>query len=205
MEDSHAAVLDLDGSEEISNAFFAVYDGHGGSFLSPTILTLEVQFQSLGSTVAKFAGQNVHKRLITEESYKEKNWEMALKKAFLGTDEDFLAGTSFLESVNLEKLTPGKILHIHMNHQDVLPLLHLSQLIIRYMWSVRERPRSSFAHVPQANAGDSRSVLSVMGKVKPLSSDHKPTNPCKYLPGLVNINLTFCSGEIAHYGSGWLC
>jgi len=32
MEDSHAAVLDLDGSEESSNAFFAVYDGHGGVF-----------------------------------------------------------------------------------------------------------------------------------------------------------------------------
>jgi serine/threonine protein phosphatase PrpC len=43
MEDAHTAVLDLDGSEEISNAFFAVYDGHGGVFLSPAILTLEVQ------------------------------------------------------------------------------------------------------------------------------------------------------------------
>lgn len=29
MEDAHAAVLDLDG-EPNSNAFFAVYDGHGG-------------------------------------------------------------------------------------------------------------------------------------------------------------------------------
>jgi len=108
MEDSHAAVLDLDGSEESSNAFFAVYDGHGGAFLSPTILTLEVQFQSSGTTVAKYAGQNVHKRLITEESYKEQNWEMALKRAFLGTDEDFLAGTSFLESVIVEKFNSWK-------------------------------------------------------------------------------------------------
>ena len=31
MEDSHAAILDLDGPEE-TNAFFAVYDGHGGMF-----------------------------------------------------------------------------------------------------------------------------------------------------------------------------
>lgn len=44
MEDAHAAVLDLDGPEESSNAFFAVYDGHGGASLSPTILTFEVQF-----------------------------------------------------------------------------------------------------------------------------------------------------------------
>lgn len=45
----------------------------------------------LGSTVAKFAGKNVHRRLLTEDSYKEGNWEAALKKAFLGTDEDLLA------------------------------------------------------------------------------------------------------------------
>ena len=30
MEDAHAVVLDLDGSQDDSNTFFAVYDGHGG-------------------------------------------------------------------------------------------------------------------------------------------------------------------------------
>ncbi|KDR82785.1 hypothetical protein GALMADRAFT_34079, partial [Galerina marginata CBS 339.88] len=73
MEDAHAAILDLDGKGDQSNTFFAVYDGHGGS------------------TVARFAGQNVHKRLTSEESYREKNYETALKRAFLGTDEDLLA------------------------------------------------------------------------------------------------------------------
>ncbi|KAF9013520.1 phosphatase 2C-like domain-containing protein [Cyathus striatus] len=73
MEDAHAAILDLDGETEDSNVFFAVYDGHGGS------------------TVAKFAGSNVHKRLIAEESYQEKQYDAALKRAFLGTDEDLLA------------------------------------------------------------------------------------------------------------------
>jgi serine/threonine protein phosphatase PrpC len=34
MEDAHAAVLDLDQDAETSNAFFAVYDGHGGTSLS---------------------------------------------------------------------------------------------------------------------------------------------------------------------------
>ena len=44
-----------------------------------------------GSTVARFAGQNVHKRLVAEESYKEGDFASALKRAFLGTDEDLLA------------------------------------------------------------------------------------------------------------------
>jgi hypothetical protein len=44
-----------------------------------------------GSTVAKYAGLNVHKRLVTEETYKNDDYEVALKKAFLGTDEDILA------------------------------------------------------------------------------------------------------------------
>jgi len=45
-----------------------------------------------GSGVAKFAGLNVHKRLVTEETYKNDDYEVALKKAFLGTDEGLLAG-----------------------------------------------------------------------------------------------------------------
>ncbi|KAG6918764.1 hypothetical protein DXG01_011955 [Tephrocybe rancida] len=73
MEDAHAIVLDLDRDKEASNAFFAVYDGHGGG------------------TVAKFAGSNVHKRLVEEETYKQGQYEAAMKRAFLGTDEDLLA------------------------------------------------------------------------------------------------------------------
>lgn len=73
MEDAHATVLDLDGEQEDSNAFFAVYDGHGGS------------------NVAKYAGQNLHKRLVQEDSYKAKDYEAAMKRAFLGIDEDLVA------------------------------------------------------------------------------------------------------------------
>lgn len=41
MEDAHAAVLNLDEgkSEEDTNAFFAVYDGHGGMTLLPKTAT----------------------------------------------------------------------------------------------------------------------------------------------------------------------
>jgi hypothetical protein len=45
-----------------------------------------------GDTIAKFASKNVHKRLVTAEAYSEKRYEEALKRAFLGTDEDLLAG-----------------------------------------------------------------------------------------------------------------
>ncbi|EIM86041.1 PP2C-domain-containing protein [Stereum hirsutum FP-91666 SS1] len=77
MEDAHTTVLRLDEEAEESNTFFAVYDGHGG-----------------GST-ARFAGVNVHKRLVQEESYKENKYDQALKRAFLGTDEDMLADPSY--------------------------------------------------------------------------------------------------------------
>jgi len=38
MEDAHAAVLNLDGNDE-QNAFFAVYDGHGGTCFSQEFKT----------------------------------------------------------------------------------------------------------------------------------------------------------------------
>jgi len=41
--------------------------------------------------MAKFAGINVHKRLVAEDAYHKKRYEEALKNAFLGTDKDFLA------------------------------------------------------------------------------------------------------------------
>jgi protein phosphatase 2C family protein 2/3 len=42
--------------------------------------------------VARFAGEHVHKRLVSEEAYRRKYYFKALKKAFLGTDEDLRAG-----------------------------------------------------------------------------------------------------------------
>lgn len=46
--------------------------------------------------MARFAGEHVHRRLISEEMYHKKQYGEALKKAFLGTDEDLLAGVSIL-------------------------------------------------------------------------------------------------------------
>ncbi|THH12202.1 hypothetical protein EW146_g7785 [Bondarzewia mesenterica] len=77
MEDAHTIALRLDDDEQ-TNSFFAVYDGHGGG------------------AVSKFAGQNVHKRLVKEEAYQERKYAEAMKRAFLGTDEDMLADPSFI-------------------------------------------------------------------------------------------------------------
>jgi hypothetical protein len=48
-------------------------------------------FCSVGGAMSKFAGTNVHKRLVGEGAYREKRYEEALQSAFLGTDEDWRA------------------------------------------------------------------------------------------------------------------
>ncbi|KAI0269823.1 phosphatase 2C-like domain-containing protein [Gloeopeniophorella convolvens] len=128
MEDAHTVALDLDerNDEALSNTFFAVYDGHGGG------------------SVARFAGQNVHKRLVKEEAYRQQNYEDAMRRAFLGTDEDMLADPTY--------------------SRDPSGCTAISALV------------TADNKIYVANAGDSRSVLSVKGEVKPLSFDHKPGN-----------------------------
>jgi len=79
MEDAHAAVLDLDETGgQNSNAFFAVYDGHGGQ------------------NAAKYSGTGVHEKLVTEDAYKSQSYVEALKRTFLDVDEDM----KLVEGVN---------------------------------------------------------------------------------------------------------
>ncbi|KAH9854668.1 PP2C-domain-containing protein [Lenzites betulinus] len=128
MEDAHTAVLNLDDqtSEVDTNTFFAVYDGHGGG------------------AVAKYAGQNLHHRLVQEQAYKEKNWPLALKNAFLGTDDDIRSSADFA--------------------RDSSGCTAVAALVTKE------------GTIYVANAGDSRSVISIKGEAKPLSYDHKPQN-----------------------------
>jgi len=93
MEDAHAAILDIDEENGDRNAFFAVYDGHGGMPDAPYLSSYLLDISS-GSHVAKFAGQNVHKRLVLEKSYTEKKYEIAFKEAFLGVDQELRIGVS---------------------------------------------------------------------------------------------------------------
>ena len=91
MEDAHAAVLDLQKPDDPNEAgpdgpdktgpegrisFFGVYDGHGGD------------------KVAMFSGENVHKILAKQSTFKDSNYEQALKDGFLATDRAILQGDS---------------------------------------------------------------------------------------------------------------
>lgn len=126
MEDAHAINLSLEEGQDETNAFFAVYDGHGGA------------------SVAKYAGENVHKKLISDNAYKSKDYPLALKNAFLGTDADMRSSPQF--------------------QRDSSGCTAVAALA------------TSDGKIYVANAGDSRSVISVKGEAKPLSYDHKPQN-----------------------------
>lgn len=81
MEDSHTAELNLlednpkAAKEHASQlSFFGVYDGHGGS------------------NVALFAGDNIHRIVAKQDTFKTGNYEQALKDGFLATDRAILNG-----------------------------------------------------------------------------------------------------------------
>lgn len=58
------------------------------------IRTTPHSIASVGSTVARFAGDTVHHRLAGIEDYKNKKYEAALKRAFISTDEDLRSSTA---------------------------------------------------------------------------------------------------------------
>ncbi len=55
--------------------------------------TIQSCLSDPGPRVSKYAGEHLHRRLAGEEAYQEKRYEVALKNAFLGTDEDLIAST----------------------------------------------------------------------------------------------------------------
>lgn len=97
MEDAHAAVLDLqalEGDEELKPAasdvrisFFGVYDGHGGD------------------KVAIYTGENLHKIVAKQESFKNKDFEQALKDGFLAIDRAILSGKTKDREVQVDVAT----------------------------------------------------------------------------------------------------
>ncbi|KAH3677069.1 hypothetical protein WICMUC_001975 [Wickerhamomyces mucosus] len=107
------------------NAFFGVYDGHGGD------------------AIAKFTGDNLFRIVKNQEEYSKGNFNLALKNAFLAADREILQ---------------NDVLKNDQSGCTATTVLVDGNRIVC------------------ANAGDSRTVLSVNGYAKPLSYDHKPNN-----------------------------
>ncbi|KAG0067514.1 Protein phosphatase 2C 2 [Podila epicladia] len=66
MEDAHTTLLEVEGAE--GTAFFAVYDGHGGS------------------NVAKYSGEGLHKRIVADSAFSRGEYTAAIKNGFLEMD-----------------------------------------------------------------------------------------------------------------------
>lgn len=79
MEDAHTHILSLPDDPEA--AFFAVYDGHGGA------------------KVAHYAGNHLHRSILSQPEYKAGNIEEAIRKGFLKVDEDMLVDPEMREEL----------------------------------------------------------------------------------------------------------
>ncbi|KKP04114.1 protein phosphatase [Trichoderma harzianum] len=129
MEDAHTAELNLTPPDNDTKthpdrlSFFGVFDGHGGD------------------KVALFTGENIHKIVFKQDSFKAGDYAQGLKDGFLATDRAILNDPKYEEEVSgctaCVSLIAGNKLYV-------------------------------------ANAGDSRAVLGIKGRAKPLSNDHKP-------------------------------
>jgi len=123
MEDAHTHLLSLNNDKNA--AFFAVYDGHGGS------------------KVAEYAGNHLHERIFNQPTFKDGNITDAIRKGFLALDEDMLGDEDMKE-----ELAGTTAICVIIKDKKIYC----------------------------GNAGDSRSIASVRGKVQNLSYDHKPNN-----------------------------
>lgn len=80
MEDAHTHLLAV--PDDSKAAFFAVYDGHGGS------------------KVSQYAGTHLHKLIVTNPSYVEGKIEEGIKKGFLAIDEKMKADEEMKDDVS---------------------------------------------------------------------------------------------------------
>eukprot|EP00795_Rhopilema_esculentum_P000079 gene79-9691_t len=79
MEDKHTVLLSL--KEDKDAAFFAVFDGHGGS------------------KVAHYCGEYLHKKIVSQKGYSKGDIVDALKSGFLSCDADMLQDESMKDEM----------------------------------------------------------------------------------------------------------
>ncbi|KAI8725323.1 hypothetical protein NCS52_00103100 [Fusarium sp. LHS14.1] len=109
-----------------------------------------------GDKVALFAGANIHNIIFKQDKFKSGDYAQGLKDGFLATDRAILNDPKYEEEVSgctaCVSLIAGNKLYLVSPAQSSPPA----------------------ASLPHANAGDSRGVLGIKGRAKPLSQDHKP-------------------------------
>uniref|UniRef100_A0A5K3FAL9 protein-serine/threonine phosphatase n=1 Tax=Mesocestoides corti TaxID=53468 RepID=A0A5K3FAL9_MESCO len=155
MEDSYACFLNLssNGSPFPPTAYFAVFDGHGGT------------------KVSEYAANNLHTKITSQPAYAQGDIAEAMRLGILKLDAEMQ--TIFTGSVhpqsaakktafNSSGLEEGKLLAPTGPAMDVGGSTCIALML-----------RGNRAYC--ANCGDSRAVLSRLGVAEALSVDHKPT------------------------------
>jgi hypothetical protein len=127
---------------------------------------------------------------IVSELAENGDYEKALKTLYLKTDEDLRAGKRFLVTLverEMDWFDSAAFLRPQLFPRSFGLYRRLGSAHSRWTDHCRKQNASFKVHVlapqadvsrfgPQANSGDSRSVLSDKGYGKPMSHDHKPTN-----------------------------
>uniref|UniRef100_A0A2M4BED1 protein-serine/threonine phosphatase n=1 Tax=Anopheles marajoara TaxID=58244 RepID=A0A2M4BED1_9DIPT len=161
-EDAHNCILDFD--ENVS--FFAVYDGHGGA------------------EVAKYCSLHLPNFLRTVAAYGEKNFEQALKDAFIGFDATLLEGPVIQElRVLLEKTDPEEAYEEeeesdnveNLREEAIMPLYEVLQ---KYRKGGKP-PATGVAATGSRQSGSSRgsSKMRLTEVMKEAGSCAKPISP----------------------------
>ncbi|KAL5963774.1 putative protein phosphatase 2C [Taenia solium] len=156
MEDAYACFLNLSTSDPLSppTAYFAVFDGHGGTKIS------------------EYAATNLHVKIMAEPAYAKGDLVEAMRLGVLRLDAEMQVKFTGHLSHSSTKRVPSDSPEIEVegklsffppgNGVDVGG----STCIVLML-------RGNHAYC--ANCGDSRAVLSRQGVAEALSTDHKPT------------------------------
>ncbi|XP_010317462.1 probable protein phosphatase 2C 75 isoform X1 [Solanum lycopersicum] len=136
--------------------FFAVYDGHGGRHVNPTVASMckERMHEVLEEELMRMKNNQDTGRQPLEGQRMEEAWRRVFKSCFLKIDEMASCICSECGSVGYECGCPLSVLKLTGSTAVVVVLTDETIIV--------------------ANCGDSRAVLSRSGSAIPLSYDHKP-------------------------------
>ncbi|KAG0055712.1 Protein phosphatase 2C 2 [Linnemannia elongata] len=219
MEDAHTTLLNVEDAE--GTAFFAVYDGHGGS------------------NVAKYSGEGLHKRIVADKAFAKGDFLAAIKNGFLEMDralrydpeyggdssgctaitatitdknvlyvvcESFAWSALFLLGMVSQQLSFGTSMlrmqywtpSLFNMYSHTMPCLCACSTPGNFRMSYD----SGVTRAGAGNAGDSRAVLGSDGTAIALSNDHKPVNKGSATlgPSLKESRRIVAAGGFVEYG-----